>query len=671
MTDDTRLETALQLASQGLGIFPLAPNSKQPLEGTQGFHDATTDPDLIRQWFLDHPNCNYGIRTGYYSTAQRTLFVCDLDVKDDVDGRESFAKLLEDQDLPATRIHSTPRGGFHLLFWTRRYVRSLVGIVPGVDTRGDGGYIVGPESLNGENGWEVVEDVDIAEAPEWLVDRIIANSREARTHAVATGDGKIPEGARNRILTEHAGRLVNIGFKGDGLLVLLQHLNREQCVPPMSEREVLKIYSSAERSFDKDARDELYAKGLVIRDRLLESSGNKLVCKSLGALTQRGRPEPPVYIVENLVPATVFTLIAPGGLSKSTIALWWSIHIAVGRDVMGHAVAYPGPVVYVSAEDELSVIQFRVNEMLDALDLSDDERDLLDRNLYLVDVSERAYVRLVEMVQGTLTITHFLSQLSDVLEAVEPVLLWLDPAVFFNAEESHLNDGTSLFLRTLRGMTSEAQSNGRHMAVGVVHHTSKVDAREAPIDAHSGRGGSAFGDNARAVFVMTKHLQQADRYPIPAEWDDEDAEATVVRVNQVKNSYGPLEVEPFWIKRTGFSFEWRRGEARTPFEVQAVRLAQRVERQQEGNRIREDEAQERHTEYATTAWELINEHARQAKPPRSQSQWVTELTPILGSGKAAKAALKHLRDEGAATLEGTGANTRFLLVDSMPRDDDE
>lgn len=115
---------------------------------------------------------NVGVRTGRTSG----IFVLDLDRKNGKDGLASVAALGE--TLPDTLTVETPSGdgGFHLYFLNPEglEVKSRQGIWPGVDVRGEGGYVVGPGSrLNGKL-YKIIRDVQISEAPEWLLRKLAA-----------------------------------------------------------------------------------------------------------------------------------------------------------------------------------------------------------------------------------------------------------------------------------------------------------------------------------------------------------------------------------------------------------------------------------------------------------------------------------------------------------------
>ena len=69
------------------------------------------------------------------------------------------------------RARSSPAaaGGICGFAIAGRIHRPLAGIGPGIDTRGDGGFIIAPPSIhpNGQH-YEFLSDDDLAAAPEWL-----------------------------------------------------------------------------------------------------------------------------------------------------------------------------------------------------------------------------------------------------------------------------------------------------------------------------------------------------------------------------------------------------------------------------------------------------------------------------------------------------------------------
>ena len=110
-----------------------------------GFHDATTYLAQIEQWWARWPEANLGLPTG----AVSGVVVVDVDVREDVDGRESMRRALDAGwvGMPVFTVVS-PSGGRHGYYPATPGVvqRSWQAARAGVDFRGDGGYIVVPPS---------------------------------------------------------------------------------------------------------------------------------------------------------------------------------------------------------------------------------------------------------------------------------------------------------------------------------------------------------------------------------------------------------------------------------------------------------------------------------------------------------------------------------------------
>jgi hypothetical protein len=99
-----------------------------------------------------------GVRTG----AASNIVALDIDRK-----YQSAIEWLKSNKfrIPTTRVHRTRSGGFHILFQHADNLGCTVSkIAPGVDTRGDGGYIIWWPAA----GLPVLVDAPLAPWPQWL-----------------------------------------------------------------------------------------------------------------------------------------------------------------------------------------------------------------------------------------------------------------------------------------------------------------------------------------------------------------------------------------------------------------------------------------------------------------------------------------------------------------------
>lgn len=155
-----------------------------------GFHQATTDAATITRWWTKEPNANVGIKTG------GGLLFLDCDVPDHEEGKTADGEAtlalweVENEELPATPHQRTgskkqedgsERRGIQYAFKVECEIRNSASkLGPGVDIRGDGGYVVvapsyHPSGVNyqWDDGFKPSQ-IALAPAPQWLLDKIIA-----------------------------------------------------------------------------------------------------------------------------------------------------------------------------------------------------------------------------------------------------------------------------------------------------------------------------------------------------------------------------------------------------------------------------------------------------------------------------------------------------------------
>jgi hypothetical protein len=248
------LDAAIGYAQRGWPVFPLRERGKVPLVAG-GFQAATTDEKTIRVWWSRWPNANIGMPTGKASG------VAAIDIDPRHGGDECIAQLIERHgEPPETPKSRTGGGGFHLLFKYEDGFRNSAGAIgAGIDTRGDGGYIVLPPSLHEsgrEYAWEDDADpetIPTADLPAWL--------NPAKSHLGQLQGAALPmidvkpkpngapvaEGGRNVAAASLAGQFITAG---DSLTEVMRKIKawNDTNVPPMPDSEVEKTVASVART---------------------------------------------------------------------------------------------------------------------------------------------------------------------------------------------------------------------------------------------------------------------------------------------------------------------------------------------------------------------------------------------------------------------------------------
>ena len=155
-----------QAAKLGWPVFPCDPASKRPLTQT-GLKEATRDFGTIQAWWRRWPLAMVGVPTG----PAAGFWALDMDRHGGPDGIATIATLGE---LPDTVEVDTPSGGRHALFASEvaRPMANTAGRLPGVDTRGAGGYVIAAGSVRADGAaytWRNPPPLfAIAPAPDWL-----------------------------------------------------------------------------------------------------------------------------------------------------------------------------------------------------------------------------------------------------------------------------------------------------------------------------------------------------------------------------------------------------------------------------------------------------------------------------------------------------------------------
>lgn len=423
-----RLSAALWYASLGWSVVPVhkvvvatdgstvcscpagascGSKGKHPAVAWARYQRAAATPDQIRVWF-EGPYASYGV--GIVTGAVSGFVVVDVDEGPGKPGGETLNDLqFLNGDLPFTVMARTGGGGRHIFLLHPRDIwvttgRNVLG--PGVDVRGDGGFIVAAPSMH-ESGriylWDETAHprvTPIAPAPPWLLEMAEALPPEAGAtgaggRALPTGTGEIVRDAWGKVIDGRERFMVGI------VCGVIASMTREAGALPAPEAVVAEAWPTYERaarprgaSLDADGRGIALLRQRVGHFLRRAEQGKwkirppgeappfdpetgeviagphalppKVVVKEPPAIltiVELLALPPPQWLIAGLIPE--MALVVPYGppkSGKSFLMMSAGLHIADGRDWFGHPVQQ-GAVVYVMGEG-IGGMSMRVRAML-------------------------------------------------------------------------------------------------------------------------------------------------------------------------------------------------------------------------------------------------------------------------------------------------------------------
>jgi virulence-associated protein E/bifunctional DNA primase/polymerase-like protein/primase-like protein len=229
---------AIHWIRAGYAIFPCV--GKIPLT-QHGYLDASRDPNVIAQWSREYPNANIGMPTG----GTNGIIVVDID-------GDAGAISSESLDLPETTTVRTGRG-LHKWYAYHPGVGNRANLLPGIDIRGDGGYVIVPPSFHsGGTTYHFMDDYNIRNTPlSPFPDSLIYILSDPRNRTPPKNEPETPaqtchqEGERNDKLYRLACSMRAKDIPPDILRSTLMAYNSARCSPPLNEKEVHTICDSA------------------------------------------------------------------------------------------------------------------------------------------------------------------------------------------------------------------------------------------------------------------------------------------------------------------------------------------------------------------------------------------------------------------------------------------
>jgi len=246
----TPLDAALWLAEYGAPSFPCLENKRPACP--HGLKDATKDPVALRELWTRYPGFFAGVPTGVTTGFD----VLDIDPRNG--GDQWLASMIT--MIPQTQMHRTRSGGLHLLFKHHDGLRNSASkIAPGVDVRGDGGYVIWWPVT----GLEAFNSGVLAEWPGWLLQKLSPEPRNS-SRKISRQNNKYahqalqkaveavlaaPEGTRNQCLNAEAYSLGKFMPSGELLpQEIAVALTRASITAGLDRNEIINTIASALRA---------------------------------------------------------------------------------------------------------------------------------------------------------------------------------------------------------------------------------------------------------------------------------------------------------------------------------------------------------------------------------------------------------------------------------------
>lgn len=529
-TSSPLLQAALDYAARGWPVFPCAPGGKQPLisksRGGNGLHDAITDLIQITNWWASTPDANIGLRTGVI-----------FDVLD-IDGDEGAASIVaaceqKDWQLPTGPWSNTGGGGTHILF-APTGSGNRAGILPKVDWRGNGGYIIAPPSVHPSGlryewaadggpdlaletvpAWlaEILCPPQIADRPAGPVKFLPLSAGEGTPYGLQALDRELDElarslpGTRNDSLNAAAFNLYQLVAGGElREATVTERLRTVALSIGLPEREATTTIGSAR---GKGMQRPRSAPELTVIDggrhkptpsphasapdeETVEPEHKILDIITAAELVHQVETAPPVgWLVRSLFPADAHGVLAAEQKAGKTWAnLDLVVSVASGTPWLDHLpVETQGPVLVFLGEGGMRKMKRRLDAICDA------------RGLRLADLPIRFCFRVPH-----LTAVAHLAALSEEVEEHRPALVVIDPLYLAarGAKASQLNE----MGEHLENVQRVAQSHGA--ALIIIHHWNKTGEGKGA-KRMTGTGGAEWGRVLISMSIRTKSTDKTTR----------------------------------------------------------------------------------------------------------------------------------------------------------------
>jgi len=515
----------------------------------KAYQEKKADTHTLEMWFDGRfADYNLGVVTGKISG---NIFVVDVDIGEGKPGPDTLDDLqMANDDLPETLEQITGSGGRHYFFRAPPDTEILTGkntLGDGVDTRGEGGFVVvAPSNHKSGHNYIVSPHRDIIEeSPDWLREMVkigaengsmstsviqgtttdrwgdLVDGREGYMVQLILGTirtwwaqkGVLPtveelvEDAWPTFAAKAKARGSDLASDGRGIELFQYKANYQL---KRARNNELRILQGVEPGSEKPTQTML---STPHHDQGSVSGGNvgtppeqrSLRIADWGMSRYAGEAPEQEWLIENILPRRVPGLIAAvGGLGKSFILLDLAMKVAGGdqnmhqETALGGKVVHNGKVVFLGAEDSANSMHRRIANIS-----GPNLRERAAGNLFVVPMPDAGGpIPFIQNVMGQYSISPEYQDIRKQLQDMGDIaLVIIDPLQAFAHADINTDPAAAQFWWSL--MSELCVAAGANVLIA--HHMRKegtfsirksVQAREAI------RGTTALVDGARWVYGL-------------------------------------------------------------------------------------------------------------------------------------------------------------------------
>lgn len=554
-------DDAISWARRGFRVFPALPLGKRPAIDNYPA-EATTDEDKIRAWWSSGEDYNVALAMG------RGVIAFDLDTKHDNEYQNAVDMFNLAGGEWGTQVNVSATGGYHVFYKTDEAYRTVTNLLPYIDVRAEGGYVIAPPSfvIEADKGvaglYTVHNECEVATLPTGIAsilphvrDRVAKDASHAENEAAAAlykdylvrlAEPAI-EGQGGDVQTYD---VACMGVRDYGLTVqttyqlMLEHYN-PRCQPPWDAADLLKKVENA----------DMYAIGATgSRDPATIMDGLSFVAPSVTPQAppqaapvilspQRLLPDDAIPVVEWLVPYVLqrgeVTLVSgPTGAGKSSWMLGLLVFMAAGKTYGPFEIPHSMSSMVFNAEDGPEAMSGRASATCILHNISYPK--IQGRILTLH--SDTTPIVLAEKHEGKIRIPPQTVEFLNAVMAEQPdtCVFCFDPLVacLRGIEE---NDNGEMN-EVLKLCTLIARMYDVSVLIG--HHVKKGFMESRTFDPAStdlARGAGSIGTTARIAVNLLPQMPRDEE--IQGKRDD------VFQIHGAKASHGPKSKVSWWQRK--------------------------------------------------------------------------------------------------------------------------